>query len=293
MTTAPVATTAAKRRSETRNFRQSQRRYTDSEGFEYPSVTTILQGIPKPALASWAARTAAEYACNNLGILSQLVRRDAQGLAEAIMLVKEAPWSYAEHKADLGTSVHTAIEKILLQQPQPAFPEDVAPYMRQFYSFVHTVNPTFEATELTVFNRTHAYAGTLDAICTVPSTLVAPELKAPEIGALFSPTTRIVLDHKTGKDVYPETALQLAALRHAEFIEITAPDGTLIRREKMPATTGACVLHLTPETWRLITADAGEDSFRTFRTAREIWSWMNGQSKSALKTQSALTGAAT
>src|SRR3990172_181392 len=77
--------------------------------------------------------------------------------------------------------------------------------------------------EASVFNRTERYAGTLDAIATIGG-------------------RTLVIDVKSGKGVYPETALQLAAYRWAEFVGV--PDGS---EQPMPPTVGAAVLHLTDQ----------------------------------------------
>jgi hypothetical protein len=56
-----------------------------------------------------------------------------------------------------------------------------------------------------------------------------------------------LIDYKTGKDVYPDTALQLTALHCAEFVGL--PDGT---EAPMPRTDLACVVRLGADDWDMV-----------------------------------------
>src|SRR5690348_5762134 len=83
----------------------------------------------------------------------------------------------------------------------PPIDPDLVPYMAGFQAFLDDFQPEYKAAEFTVYNREHRYAGTADAMAQIGDTLW-------------------LLDTKTGKDVYGEAALQLAAYRHAEFIGV-------------------------------------------------------------------------
>src|SRR6266568_649913 len=74
-------------------------------GERFPSVTTILSVIDKPALKRWAAKMTAEYAVSNLHIWDQLDD------AAAVDLLKGAPFRYTEKRSDLGTAVHEAVDR--------------------------------------------------------------------------------------------------------------------------------------------------------------------------------------
>ena len=110
--------------------------------------------------------------------------------------------------------------------------------------------PTWEASELTVYNKTHKYAGTLDFIADIP--------------ALGEGLT--LCDIKTGKGVYPEVALQLAAYRFAEFAE-TANNNA---RVEMPETERAFVLHLRPDKWEVVPVKVEQEQLDMFRMAMQV-----------------------
>lgn len=213
-------------------------------GERVPSVTTVIRAIDKPALPRWAAKAAAEYAVKGWDLLAPL---DA---AERVTLIKGAPWRQSEKAADLGTAVHDAVDAWCTDRPMPTWADGVAPFMDQFADFLTERSPEFVHNEVTVWNRTEGYAGTLDFIARINGVLT--------LG-----------DTKTGKGVYPEAALQLEALRRGEVI--VHPDGT---EEPMPAVDQLAVLHLRPRSWALIPVTSAEASWDAFRSALTITRWL-------------------
>lgn len=226
----------------------------------YWSVTTILSGgVPKPALLPWGIKMVAEGAVEAIenGVLAGMVEQDRDG---AIRWLKGLPYAKRDAAAELGTYVHNAVEAHALGKPFPKWPVTVKPRMDAFVQFLADYKPEYHLTEASVYNRSQHYAGTLDAIVTIHG-------------------RKLVIDVKTGgKDVYPETALQLAAYRYAEFIGL--PDGS---EEAMWAVDGAAVLHL-PATggYSLVDVRTDEDVFRSFLYAREVFRWQEETSKSVL-----------
>lgn len=228
----------------------------------YWSVTTIIGGaIPKPALIHWSANEVASFVCDNPDTVLELVRNDRDA---AYDMLKRAPWRKKEKAADLGTLIHAWIEAHRLGKPMPVCPEEVQPYLDSFERFIADFQPVYEATEASVYSRSQQYAGTLDAIVT---------LQLP----LEETQRRFILDAKSGKGVYPEVALQLAAYRYADFIG--APDGS---EQPMPTVDGALALHLSPAGYRLIEVQADEQVFRAFLYAREVYRWCSETSKTVL-----------
>lgn len=237
------------------------------------SVTTLMDGgIPKPALVGWAARMVAEYAAANHRQLSNMlaavrvskddqyrtVTSDPEAIAAAVDWLKGAPYRDKQRKADIGTAIHARIEARILGTPMPEPPEELRARLEHFDAFDRAFRPEWMLSEATVWNRTESYAGTLDWIARIGNTVV--------LG-----------DTKSGKDVYPEVAIQLAAYQRAEFVLM--PDGS---EEPMPATDGACVLHLTDEGYRLVPVHITEDTYRTFLHCREMFRWQDEFSKAAL-----------
>lgn len=227
----------------------SGKRFYGWKGESYWSVTTILSAMPKPALPVWAAKVVAEYAVDHLDALSAL-ERDA-----ALDLLKRVPDRQKNKGGEMGSAVHDAIEAYWTGRPKPVAPIDVRARMRAFHQFVGDYSPEFvpQMAEASVFNRTKKYAGTLDAIL---------KIRLPRHRA-----TRWLLDVKSGKGVYPEVGLQLAAYRYAEFIGM--PDGS---ERKMPPVAGGLVLHL-PESggYLLREVRCDEMMLRVFEYVREVY----------------------
>jgi hypothetical protein len=252
-------------------------------GLNLWSVTTIIgNGLPKPAIAGWQARTIAEFAVANHKQLAAMlagvrIRRaegdpnvyvttDPDAVKAAIDYLKESPWRESKRKMDVGSAVHLEAEAYVLEVPRPEPDGIVAPFLQSFRHFLDDFQPGILASEATVYNPTESYAGTLDAIL--------------EIGG-----KRILCDWKTGKDIYPDVALQLAAYANAEFILL--PDGT---SQPMIAVDGAAALHLreydpaTPDDrgYSLIPCFIGQPVWDAFRYVREVMRWMEETSKGVL-----------
>jgi hypothetical protein len=262
--TAPPATSRPRAERHTRSGgrRVDTRWYTDYEGNRYWSVTTLLKGVPKEALIQWSARVTAESAIDDMDLWRAHARR--RGRDGAIASLSRVRFDRNEEAIDRGTAVHAAIQAWVLEQPLPAdLTELEERYVLQFLSFLEAHQPEIYAAELTVFNRSQWYAGTLDLIAKLPRLPGAPLM---------------LVDSKTGSGVYPESALQLSAYRRAEFAEVQ--DGRVV---EMPAVDACAVLHLTPDRWDLIpvetlkvreTSGAERDVFKTFLYVREVYRWL-------------------
>ena len=234
----------------------------------YWSVTTIISGgLPKQALIYWAANQVAEYVCDNPDKVAMLLRPsadtdDARQAArdEAYDFLKRTPWRARDKAADLGTAIHEATEAYVLGKPMPPWTPLVKPRMVQFERFLIDYGPEYQEgmVEAPVFNRTERYAGTLDAIALIGG-------------------RRLVLDEKSGKGVYPDVGLQLAAYRWAEFVG--APDGS---ENPMPETDGAAVLHLKDDGYDLIEVRADEQVFKSFLYVREVYRFKTDIEKTVL-----------
>jgi len=215
-------------------------------GEKMTSVTTIISGgIPKPALIRWAAKAVAEYAVDHTEKWEHLDRD------EAVDLLKGSPYRDRDKAANLGSAVHDEVESIILGRPSPEPPLPVRPYIHHFRAWVKAFNPTFEASELTVWSPTHGYAGTLDMIASIDG------------------YGRGLIDVKTGKDVYGETALQLAAYRYADYVR--TPDGA---KHKIPTVDFCAVLHLSAQTYELLPVEADAAQFAAFLYAKAVREWV-------------------
>ena len=163
------------------------------DGERLKRVTTLLQGIPKGWLGTWAAKMVAEFAVDHRNAWAELPRTDA------IKLLKGAPWSKRDDAGDRGTAIHAALEAYTRGEPIPTtLNEDEAACTRATTDFLTVRAGRALATELTVINLTMGYAGTLDLW----------EIKD---GVSW------ILDYKSSSGIYAEHAVQQVAYQRAEF----------------------------------------------------------------------------
>ena len=189
----------------------------------FDSVTNVLSRVlAKPALVPWAAKVCAEYAADNVRWLVRLPHH------EVVVRVKNAPNEVRDAAAHRGTLVHALAEATTLGQT-PTVPGELKGYVASWAQWVSDYHVAFEVSEGTIYNREHRYAGTFDLIASTPS-----------LG-------RILIDYKTGRDVYPEAAKQLTAYRHGEFIGL--PDGS---EGAMPEVDGTYVVKLSPDGYQMV-----------------------------------------
>jgi hypothetical protein len=243
------------------------------------SVTTIIKGgTPKWSLINWAKKFTAQYAIDNYAKLGHMLEPNPKGVVDeegALAWLKDASYRHRDAKAALGTHVHKAIEAHTLGKPFPPWPPPVAARMKSFERFLAKYEPHYLATEASVFSRRYRYAGTLDAIFVIT--------KGPHKGREF------IVDYKTGgKDVYPETALQLAAYRHADFIGL--PDGS--ERAMYNPDDTACLWLPDEETGevKLVRVVTDEEVFKAFLHVREVYRWSIETSKTVLLGEVAYEG---
>lgn len=230
-----------------------------AQGIQVPSVTAVISGgIPKAWLGPWAAKQAAVHAAANRERLAGLPE------AAAVAEIKAAPWANRARAATLGDAVHAQINARLTRATVlPSLPEGIRAthirhYLNAFTAFDRDFQPRWLASEQTVFNLTHGYAGTLDVLC--------------DLDGLTT-----LLDIKTGRNVHPEVALQLAAYANAEFIG--TPDG---RQHPLPKVEAAAVLHLRPEGYVLRAVRCDAEVFAVFLAALTINSWATDLSAGVL-----------
>lgn len=197
-------------------------------------VTTALnKGIAKPFLIDWAAREVARYAADNLDTLNDLP--DAESVYD---LLRQAHNRTRDKAAVRGNDVHELAER-LVHGEEIDVPEHLVGYVEGYARFLDAWQPTPIFTERPCANRKWRYAGTPDAGVVLPS------------------GERLLMDWKTGRGVYGEFAMQLAAYKNAEFY-LDEGDKTEV---PMPEFDGLAVVHVTP---------TGTD---VFRVADPVAAW--------------------
>ena len=212
-----------------------------------PSVTNVIGCLDKPALVGWAAREVAGAAWDARFSLVKVPDRDM-----AVDMLKGTPYKKRDKAADQGTTVHAIAEALATGQPLPEFNDAEQSYADGFLQWVSDFDVEFLLTEVTVFNRTVGYAGTADALV--------------DIAGL-----RVLVDFKTNKSgVWPETALQLAALAHAEEYA----DGDTVKPWETPERCAA--LHLQPNAYGHHPIGRVDRAFAAFSSLVPVWRWHKG-----------------
>jgi hypothetical protein len=230
----------------------------DPNAQTYSSVTSALNSLPKEALPRWAAKVVAETAVEKIELLERMTASDPE---EAAKWLKGAPWAQRDKAADVGTTIHEIVEldalgdtkgaDALLNKLDPAG-RNKAIQARDFFSRQVVA---IDHVEFVVYDTVHGFAGTGDFIVTLKDDLLLPGVMKP------NPTA--ILDLKTGKGIWPEVALQIAAYRHANSM-VDLIDAVMV---PMPETDGGLVLHVTEKSWSLIPVDTSEEAFNKFLAA--------------------------
>lgn len=175
---------------------KDEARFYKIDGEQYPSVTTIIKCLDKPALVPWASKMQRE--ADALTAMSASTPREA---AELILASPNAAYAKSAKAADIGTEAHAAVEWFL-RHPEgflEGAPELSDPAQNCFDSWLKWWKGsglTVVGIETVVHSNKHQYAGRIDVLA---------EKKGK----------RYVIDWKTGKDIYPEAHLQNTAYRAA------------------------------------------------------------------------------
>lgn len=222
-----------------------------------PSVTGILGIVDKSGpLVGWAKREVANAAIRNLDTLNTMVRES--GHDAAARWLGTIPGYQRDTAADVGSTVHAALEAITRGEPAPVSKE-LAPFVAAHHQWVHEWGPEFLAAEEMVCSLRHGYGGTADAWVRMD-------------GAIWC------LDYKTSKGVYPETALQLVGYQRADFIGRAGES----RKIRIPPATRFGVLHLRPEGYRLIEFAVTDEEWHAFLAALRLYRWREGLAQSVM-----------
>jgi hypothetical protein len=229
------------------------------DGRKADGVTTVInKGMPKPALVGWAAKVVAEKAvgiAEDMPAMFERMGRDA-----VVNALKREPNLQRDTAADRGTQVHRLADE-LVHGREVDVPDELSAYVDSAVAFMNTWRPRPVLSEIVVASRRWGYAGTLDLVADLPD------------------GRRVLFDYKTGKSVWPETAMQLAAYRHADCYLGTdgvteVPMGEIGIDECM-------AVHVRADGFDVIPLDTSEPVFRAFlhvqyvaRVSDSMKSWM-------------------
>lgn len=212
------------------------------DGERLPGVTTILNdGKPKPALVYWAANAAASAAVDRWDELAGLP------ISERLAILRNAPDDARDRAALRGQEIHHLAWQLVTGEDVSVPEQHLGPVQAAArWMDKHNIRPLLR--EVPVLNVTHRWAGTID-LCGLMN------------GTLW------LLDWKTGKGVYDDAALQLAAYAHAELYQEA---GELMPWQH-PERCG--VVHITEDSAELYPVDAGDDTYLAFRYIAQVAAW--------------------
>ena len=196
----------------------------------YVSVTTVLKVLDKPAIRYWFGKE----------VYLAMVVNPTLTEGEAL----SAPYKTSGKAQERGKTVHSIVEAYKTTGAKlDGIPETFAGYAKAFYSWAADNNIKVLESEKTVVSQEHRFAGTLDLL-------------------VHTGQKRLLVDVKTGKDIYPEAALQLSAYRQAllEAGELVDAMGVVLLRED-----GTYKF----EEQTLV--------FEVFLSVKHIWEWMNAE----------------
>jgi hypothetical protein len=208
------------------------------DGEWVPGATTILGVLNKPALTKWAAASVAEYVADHRDAIEHLY--DA-GRGPMVAALKETPWQKTKDAQDRGTTFHDFAERIVNGEEVDVPPEQ-EPLVESALAFLEDYQIEPVLVEAAVGNRASRYAGKLDLIA-----------------------NDAIWDWKSGKRIYPTTALQLAAYAFAEF---TGENGD---ESPVPEVKAAYGVHIRMDGYDVIPLKFGPDVFSEFLTIRETY----------------------
>ena len=174
----------------------------------------------------------------------------------AVNWLKSIPDYQRDTAADMGSRVHGLAER-LARGEAVEVTEDERPFAERYAKWIAANEPEFLYLEEMVANLTVGYAGTFDAIL---------RLKGKTYLA----------DVKTGTGIYPETAIQLAAYAHGEFMGRPG-DPT---RYRIPQIDAYAVLHVRPDQpVEFVPYAVTDASWQAFLACKTLHSWSEGEAK--------------
>jgi hypothetical protein len=222
------------------------------------------QRIPKTRLASTALGTVAHAVCEEYAITGTKPGRDF-----AAELVANAGGKQTD--IDAETNV-------------------IGQMLNQFDTWLQRFTPTYEAAEMTVYNPTYGYAGTLDAIMVIDGVRFLTDYK----------TSRESFDRRGNmRGPYPDqVAIQLAAYRYAEGAAVKRPPRRintqwgrryyLLGADEMadtvpvPEVDTGLVIHLTPEHCVAYPMQCDQPVHAAFLYVLEAFRWVDDTAKNVM-----------
>jgi hypothetical protein len=211
-----------------------------------PSITNVLSVINKPALVGWAAREVALKAWELRRSLAEM------GEADALQVLKGAPYRKSGRAAERGTTIHAYLEARVRGLEPDVVDGEAKKFQAGAEAWLAEWDPEPLATELTVF--ADEYAGTGDLWCRRGDRVC-------------------IVDFKTGKGIYAEASLQIAALWGAH---LTADGGA--PPHDLVAEVEGWVVRIGEDGFEAKQVESLEYSLEAFHAALGLWQWQHVES---------------
>lgn len=237
-------------------------RFYEIEGKFYPSVTTILEAFP----LTFGLR---EFFQNNTKYEAERIREETalsgskiHHTIELMLMGREvSPYGLTDEQINiLNISEPTLVRKL-----REAFTEKEDKALKGFKQFFEDCKPEIIENEKIIFSKKHGFAGTLDFVgrITLPAT---KNRKAKKM--------LVLLDYKTGKGIYPEYELQVAAylMAYKEMMK------TKYIKNLLRGKLNVGLLHLGVNNkcgYSLKFVDSPLKSFKYFLTVKKMWQFVN------------------
>jgi hypothetical protein len=208
-----------------------------NNGQPYLSVTTILQIINKPQIVYWFGREVFRAMVVN------------PSLDERAALA--APYATSGKAKERGTTVHSIIEAFKnTGETIDTIPDEYRKYALAFYQFMKDHKVEIIEQEKTIYDEENKIAGTLDMYVKIGSKLM-------------------IVDAKTGKDLYDEVKLQNSAYAHM----MRASGKQVDEIAALLLETG--VDGLPTGKYKFATL---EEDFDAFKACKDLYVWKNKES---------------
>lgn len=230
---------------------KSGHRYTINGGKVLGVTTALGLSIAKPELMLWAGKCAAEEA---LDLINSPDRRrweithNVTSERELLYHLAKTSERRRDAAAERGTRIHKLAESLIEGKPVEA-EEELAPYVQSCAKFIDEwkVRPLLQ--EKVIGSYRWGYAGKFDVVGELPD------------------GRRVLFDYKTGRRVYPDTKLQLAAYRYAD-VYVAEPDLEIPMQEV--GITEAKAVWLQPHEYQVIPLDTSPEMFKVFLNALQV-----------------------
>jgi hypothetical protein len=256
--------TTAQRVSRPDGYGRSTRFY-EIDGQRLVSVTAVLGAVNKPALIPWAAKQEREMVLSAVRrILSdpEVKRENFMLSLESAVGREKAHSKELAKAATIGSECHELIEWHLRRElkqevgPEPKISEKALWAFMVYEDWRKGANLSVSLVEQVVYSKRYGYAGTLDLGGQIDH----------ENQRLF-----IVGDFKTGKAVYKEAHLQVAAYAHA-LVEMgyadVMPAGCIVRLPKVESDPKPEIVVIPAEQMKAL--------HKVFLSVLDLWKWLDG-----------------